>query len=137
MIGRAVRGRCPRCGGKGWFNGWFHRTDRCQTCGYLYDRAPGFVLGEVTMNTVVTFGLLAVVITVGIVTTYPDVPLLPVMVASVAVAIIVPIAFYPLSSTLWAAIDLKMHPLEPVEEADAATYAAANGLDAADPAEDA
>ena len=55
MIGRALLRRCPRCGGQGWFTGWFRRVDRCQACGYKYERAPGFVLGEVTMNTIVTF----------------------------------------------------------------------------------
>ncbi len=123
MVGRALLRRCPRCGGQGWCVGWFRRVDRCRTCGYKYERAPGFVLGEVTMNTIVTFGLLALAITVGIATTYPDVPLVPLMVVVVAIAILVPVAFYPFSSTLWAAVDLTMHPLEPAEIADAAAHA--------------
>ena len=123
MVGRALRRRCPRCGGKAWFTGWFKRVDRCQTCGYRYERAPGFVLGEVTMNTIVTFGLLAVAITVGIVSTYPDVPMAPLLGVVVVIAVVVPIAFYPFSSTLWAAVDLTMHPLEPADVADAAAHA--------------
>ena len=123
MVLRALRRRCPRCGGRAWFHGWFHRLERCQTCGYKYERSPGFVLGEVTMNTIVTFGLLAVAIAVGIIVWYPDIPLVPLTVLVVAIAIIVPIAFYPFSSTLWAAIDLSMHPLEPDQIADAAAHA--------------
>lgn len=130
MVGRALRRRCPRCGGKAWFKGWFHRLERCQTCGYKYERSPGFVLGEVTMNTIVTFGLLAAVVTVGIVVWYPDIPTVPLTVAAVAIAILVPIAFYPLSSTLWAAVDLKMHPLEAADVADAAAHAAAHAAGA-------
>jgi uncharacterized protein (DUF983 family) len=129
MVGRALRRRCPRCGGKAWFTGWFKRVDRCQTCGYRYERSPGFVLGEVTMNTIVTFGLLAVAITVGIVLTYPDVPLWPLLGTMLAIAILVPILFYPLSSTLWAAVDLSMHPLEASDVADAAAHTAARPPD--------
>ena len=44
---------------------------------------------------------------------YPDIPLVPLTVLVVGIAIVVPIVFYPFSSTLWAAIDLSMHPLEP------------------------
>jgi uncharacterized protein (DUF983 family) len=124
MVGRALLRRCPRCGGDAWFTGWFRRVDRCRTCGYKYERAPGFVLGEVTINTIVTFGALAAVIVYGIVSTYPDVPTVPLMLAALGVAIVVPIVFYPLSSTLWAAVDLKMHPLEEADIADAAAHAA-------------
>ncbi len=120
---RGLRRRCPRCGGARWFSGWFAKVDRCQTCGYKYERSPGFVLGEVTVNTIMTFGLLAVVIAVGIVVTYPDIPLVPLLVAAVVAAVAVPILGYPFSSTLWAAVDLSMHPLEPEEVADAAAHA--------------
>jgi uncharacterized protein (DUF983 family) len=133
MLGRALLRRCPRCGGKAWFTGWFRRVDRCQTCGYRYERAPGFVLGEVTINTIVTFGLLAVVLVVGILTTYPDVPLVPLMLAGIAVGFIVPIVFYPFSSTVWAAVDLAMHPLDAEQVADAEAHAAARAADGPSP----
>jgi uncharacterized protein (DUF983 family) len=125
MIGRALLRRCPRCGGKGWFTGWFRRIDRCRTCGYKYERAPGFVLGEVTMNTIVTFGLLAVVIVGGIVLWYPDVPVVPLMLATVSIAVLVPVLFYPFSSTLWSAVDLAKDPLDSATVAHADAHAAA------------
>jgi uncharacterized protein (DUF983 family) len=124
MVGRALLRRCPRCGGKGWFKGWFHRLERCQTCGYKYERQEGFVLGAVTINTIVTFGCLAVVFVVGTVATYPDLPVVPLVALSIGVAVVVPIVFYPFSYTLWAAVELQMRPLEPAEIADAARAAA-------------
>jgi hypothetical protein len=36
----------------------------------------------------------------------------------VAVAVVVPLAFYPVSKTLWSAIDLAMRPLEPDDDVD-------------------
>jgi uncharacterized protein (DUF983 family) len=125
MVGRALLRRCPRCGGKGWFRGWFHRLERCRTCGFKYERQVGFMLGAMTMNTIVTFGCLAAVLVVGMVATYPDVAVLFLVLLSIAVAVVVPLAFYPFSYTLWAAIELKMRPLDAAESADAAAALAA------------
>jgi hypothetical protein len=36
----------------------------------------------------------------------------------VATAVVVPLAFYPVSKTLWSAIDLAMRPLEPDDDVD-------------------
>jgi len=93
---------------------------RCRTCGYRWQRQPGFSLGATTVNTIVTFGLFGLVILVGCIATYPDIATVPILVASLAIAVVVPVAFYPLSYTIWAAIDLAMRPLEPAEQADAA-----------------
>jgi uncharacterized protein (DUF983 family) len=125
MVGRALLRRCPRCGGKGWFRGWFHRLERCRTCGFKFERQVGFMLGAMTINTIVTFGCLAAVVVVGMLATYPDVAVFPLVVLSIAVAVIVPLAFYPFSYTLWAAIELKMKPLDAAESADAAAALAA------------
>jgi uncharacterized protein (DUF983 family) len=125
MVGRALLRHCPRCGGKGWFRGWFHRLERCRTCGFKFERQVGFMLGAMTINTIVTFGCLAAVVVVGMLATYPDVAVFPLVVLSIAVAVIVPLAFYPFSYTLWAAIELKMKPLDAAESADAAAALAA------------
>jgi uncharacterized protein (DUF983 family) len=124
MLGRALLRRCPRCGGKAWFRGWFGKVDRCRTCGYRYERQPGFLLGALTINTIVTFGLLAMVLLVGSILSYPDIAVVPMLIAAAVVAVVVPIVFYPFSYTIWAAVDLTMRPLEPAEQADAATHAA-------------
>lgn len=123
MAGRALRLRCPWCGGRGWTTSLLQRTDRCRTCGYKYERLPGFSLGATTMNTIVTFGLLAVVLVVGSVLSYPDLAVVPMLAAALAVTVLTPILFYPFSYTLWAAVDLTMHPLEQAEGADAAAHA--------------
>lgn len=123
MVLRALLRRCPRCGGRGaWYSGFFRRDDRCRTCHYRYERQDGFSLGAVTVNMMVTFGLIVIVGLVGILMTYPDIAALPICIACGAIAIVVPIVFYPVSYTVWAAIDLAMRPLEPREIADAAEY---------------
>jgi uncharacterized protein (DUF983 family) len=131
MLGRALLRRCPRCGGKGWFRGWFTKVERCSTCGYRYERQPGFLLGALTINTIVTFGLLAAVLLVGSILSYPDIAVGPMLIAAAAVAVVVPIVFYPFSYTIWAAVDLTMRPLEAAEQADAAAHATQTILPAA------
>jgi uncharacterized protein (DUF983 family) len=120
MLGRAVRLRCPRCGGRrAWLKGWFGRVDRCRTCGYRYERQEGFMLGSLTVNMILTFGAILAVVVVGMIVTYPDIAVVPIVVGCIAVALVAPLLVYPFTSTIWGAIDLAMHPLQPAEAADA------------------
>lgn len=88
------------------------------------------MLGAITINTIVTFGGLIVVLVVGAAAWYPDIPVVPLVALSVAVALVVPVVFYPFSYTIWAAIELQMRPLEPDEVADAAAAVRATNGDA-------
>jgi uncharacterized protein (DUF983 family) len=131
MLARAMLLHCPWCGGKGWTTGLLQRTERCRTCGYKYERQPGFSLGATTMNTIVTFGLLALVLLVGTIASYPDIAVWPILAVAVGVTVLVPILFYPFSYTVWAAVDLLMRPLEPREVADAEAHRADAGREIA------
>ncbi len=134
MLGRAVRRRCPRCGAKGWFRMWVRRTGpRCPGCGMLIERHEGFILGSISLNTVATFGLLAVVIVGGFVLSYPDIAVVPMLLVGAVVALCAPVVLFPISVTVWAAADLRMRPLEPVEVAEALTAVAAAGRVTAPP----
>jgi uncharacterized protein (DUF983 family) len=123
MIVRALCRRCPRCGSSGIFRTYFQLAERCPRCGVRFIRHEGFSLGSTTINMIVTFGLFLLVIIVGLIATYPHIEVVPVTIIGLAVAIIVPIVFYPCAQAIWAAIDFAMRPLDPVEEAEAATAA--------------
>jgi uncharacterized protein (DUF983 family) len=125
---RGVVGCCPRCGARSRLREWFRRSERCRTCGYRHERQDGFMLGAMTMNLLATFFLLAVVIVVGTVASYPDIPVAKMVGAGAAIALGWPLFFYPMSYTAWAAVDLAMHPLEPEEIADADAHAEASWL---------
>ena len=119
LLLRGLTRRCPLCGASRVFDGWFTIKDRCPRCAFpLEQRIEGHWLGALGMNTIVSFGLLGLTMVVGLVATYPDIPLVPLAAISVAVAIVVPIAFYPFSKTLWSAVDLAMRPLEPDDDID-------------------
>jgi multisubunit Na+/H+ antiporter MnhE subunit len=59
-----------------------------------------------------------VAVVVGFAVSYSDESPTTAIVAIVATAIVVPLAFYPFSKTLWSAIDLAMRPLEPEDDVD-------------------
>jgi len=115
MAWRGLRRRCAWCGGKGaFFTGWFHKQDRCRTCGIEWHRGyEGFELGALAISAVLVLGTLVVAMTVGIIVTLPDVDVLPLLLILGAAAIVLPILLYPVSWTLWQAVDLTMRPPEP------------------------
>jgi hypothetical protein len=77
----------------------------CPRCEWRFEKEQGGYLGAMVMNYVVAAGLWIVVLAVGLVLTVPDVPVLPLTIASVAVLVLVPLAFYPRSKTIWAAVE--------------------------------
>jgi hypothetical protein len=58
----------------------------------------------------------------GMIATAPDFPVLQLVLVGIAIAIVVPIVTYPLTHTLWSAVDLAVHPPEPKELAAAAEF---------------
>ncbi|MGI9611607.1 MAG: hypothetical protein ACR2QO_01770 [Acidimicrobiales bacterium] len=87
----------------------------CPRCGLHFERIEGHWIGALGINTVVSFGAILVSLIVGLGATLPDPPVLPLIGVNVAIAVIVPLAFYPVSRTLWTGIDIAMRPLEPHE----------------------
>ncbi len=65
------------------------------------------------ISAVVCFGLLVAGLGVGVVVTWPDIAVIPLLVILGAGAVILPVVAYPVSYTLWQAVDLAMHPPEP------------------------
>jgi hypothetical protein len=70
------------------------------------------------MNTMVSFTAVLLAVILGFVLTYPDGSTAAAVTGIVAVAVIVPLLFFPVSKTLWSAIDLAMRPLEPEDDVD-------------------
>jgi uncharacterized protein (DUF983 family) len=122
MIGRALRRRCPRCGEKA-FNSYFILYEHCQECGLRFEREEGYWVGALVINTAVVFGSFLVLFVGGMLISWPDVPWGALAVVTLGTMATLPILFYPLSKTLWMALELSWHPLEEKEAADAADRA--------------
>lgn len=115
---RGLRRRCPVCGGGEVFATFFLVKERCPRCNFAIRRDEGHWIGAVGINTVVTFGLLLLTLTIVFALTWSDRRGAPVFISALAVAAVVPVVFFGPSQTLWSAIDLAMRPLEPGDDVD-------------------
>lgn len=110
LLARGFTRRCAWCGDRrAYFTGWFERQERCCSCGHAYRRGDeAFELGAVTANIILTFLGILLTILVLVAATAPDVPTLAVVLVAGGVAVFGPALFYPVSFTLWQAVDLWM-----------------------------
>jgi hypothetical protein len=102
-------------------------AERCPRCGMRFEREEGFFLGAYVVNFAVTEGLLLLLLMAYVLVqanSTDGVPVLPVVLATVVAAVLMPLAFYPLARTIWVAVELVMRPLEIDEEADADAHRA-------------
>lgn len=62
------------------------------------------------ISAIVCLGLLIVGVTVGVIATSPEIPVLELIVGFGIAAIVLPVIVYPISYTTWQAVDLAMRP---------------------------
>jgi uncharacterized protein (DUF983 family) len=120
LLGRALRRRCPVCGVGVPFKGWFRMTERCPHCGYFYERETGYWVSALIVNMAATETLFGLFFVAVLFATLPEVAWGPVLFVGAATNVVFPTVFYPLSKTVWVALDLFFHPLEPDERPPAA-----------------
>ena len=112
MLGRGATMACPACGQRGLFRRWFTMAENCPRCGLHFERIEGHFIGAIGINTIISFAVLGIVVIVGLIATYPDGSMLRLIFICVGAALIGPTVLYPMSKTLWTAIDIAMRPLE-------------------------
>jgi uncharacterized protein (DUF983 family) len=110
---RGLRKRCPRCGTRGLFTSWFVLKADCPRCELRFEKEEGGFLGAMTLNFIAAILLWLIVMAVGLVLTVPDVPVPPLLAASVVVLVLVPLWFYPRSKTIWAAVEFLVLKSDP------------------------
>jgi uncharacterized protein (DUF983 family) len=110
---RGLRKRCPRCGQRRIFDGWFSMKALCPRCRLRFEQEQGGFLGAMTLNYAVAFGAWIAMLVVALILTVPDVPVAPLLAASVVILVGVPLWFYPRSKSLWAAIEFLVLRSEP------------------------
>jgi uncharacterized protein (DUF983 family) len=111
---RALRLRCPVCGGRPILLSWFTVAPSCLCCGLHLDRdEPGYWIGSYTINLFLTEGVFAVVFVAGLFLTWPAVPWTALAVLCGALAILTPILVFPHTKLLYLAVDLAFRPPEP------------------------
>ena len=82
-------------------------------CGLRLEREEGGFLGAVTINYVVTAGVWVVLLVVWLVVGLPDLHVAALTIASLAVAGLFPLLFWPFSKTIWASVDYLIYRTSP------------------------
>lgn len=108
---RALRLRCPACGGGPVLVSWFRLAPSCVRCGLRFERGEeGYWVGSYMFNIVASELLFAGAATAVVVATWPAPPWTALTVGGVALMIITPLAFLPFSKVLFLAFDLHFRP---------------------------
>ena len=90
-------------------------AERCPRCEFRFERREGQLVGAVGVNTVVTFAVVMLTLLIVVAIMAPDLRIGPILLVCLPVAVLFPLVFFPVSKTLWGAIDLVIDPLEPGE----------------------
>lgn len=113
---RALRLRCPNCGGGPVRASWLKRLPGCPVCGLRLDRGEhDYFIGAYLVNLIVAEVLLFIGLLGVLVATLPDPPWNWIQYGGVALMILAPLATYPFTELLWLAFDLAFRPLTPAE----------------------
>ncbi len=117
VLARGIAAACPGCGGRGLFRrpsrqGWLRIREVCPSCGLAFERTHGHWIGAVAVNTVLSTVAILVVLVAAFVVAWPDLEVLEVLVPTVATALMAPLAFAPISRSLWTAMVVLVLPPE-------------------------
>lgn len=105
VLARGLTRRCPRCGSRELFVSWLRIRERCPRCGLRLEREEGGFLGAMTINYTATAIVWLAVLVVWLALDLPEVHVTALLVVSLAVAGLVPLAFFPFAKTIWCAVD--------------------------------
>jgi uncharacterized protein (DUF983 family) len=115
-IGRALRLRCPNCGGGPVLENWFKLRVRCGNCGIRLERGEhDYLSGSILLSYSVGTLVFAAALAWMIIANWPVVPWGMLEIVLPAIILIFPVVFFPFSKLLWLAADLIMRPVSPEE----------------------
>jgi len=111
LFWRAVRLRCPNCGGGPLFTSWFRLRHDCPRCGLLLERGEeGYQVGSYMFNIIASELIFAAVFLGVLALTWPSPPWRLLQVGGAILAGVAPFVFFPFSKTLFLAFDLVFRP---------------------------
>ena len=119
MVSRALRRRCPQCGGGSLFASWFRIRACCPTCGIRTERGEdGYVVGAYMFNMVAAELLWAALFLGVLWATWSNPSWDLLLYGGGALMIAAPFFCYPFSKTLFLAFDLIFRPASDTETPD-------------------
>jgi uncharacterized protein (DUF983 family) len=114
LFWRAIRLRCPNCGGVPLFTRWVQMRDRCPVCRIRLARGEeGYHVGAYMFNIVAAELIFAATFLGVLASTWPTPPWDLLLYGGVVLMLAVPFLFYPFSKTIFLAFDLVFRPPMP------------------------
>jgi uncharacterized protein (DUF983 family) len=111
LFWRALRLRCPNCGGGPIFDGWLRMRNRCPRCGLpLGRREQGYQVGSYMFAIIAAELVFAATLVGVLLLTWPDPPWDLLFYGGMVLMVVVPFLFFPFSKTLFLAFDLTFRP---------------------------
>ncbi len=103
LLSRAVRLRCPRCGGGKLFKTWMTMYPTCPNCNLKYERDPGYFLGSAYIN----YGLTSLILTAAYIGLHVvgGISNRVLLIPLVGFFVLFPLAFFRYARALWLALD--------------------------------
>ena len=112
LLWRAMRLRCPHCGGKKIFASLFELKDRCPTCGMQLQRGENdYFVGAYLFNLIAVELILFFVVCGFVFVTWPDPPWDAITYTTAVLMLSGCVFCYPFAKTTWLAVDLAIRPL--------------------------
>jgi uncharacterized protein (DUF983 family) len=108
---RAMRLRCPHCGGGPIFTSWSRLLPVCPVCGLGLERGEeGYWLGAYFFNLMAVEVVFSVWVVGFLLATWPEPPWALLQISTIVLMVVFPVIFFPFSKTLFLAFDLLMRP---------------------------
>lgn len=116
LFWRAMRLRCPNCGGGPLFESWFKPRPRCPVCALRLERGEeGYQVGSYMFNLIAAELIFAALFLAVVAATWPDPPWPALQIGGMILMVAAPFIFFPFSKTLFLAFDLLFRPATPDE----------------------
>lgn len=109
-LGRALLAHCPVCGEKRIWASFGETVDVCPQCRYSFSREEGYWVGGLIIAMAFVLILFFIVFVGGMLLFWPDVPWNGLLIASLVVIGLAPVALYRQSKMLWVWVDQRIHP---------------------------
>jgi uncharacterized protein (DUF983 family) len=114
LFWRALRLRCPNCGGGPLFKNWLQMQTRCPVCRMRLERGEeGYQVGAYMFNIVAAELFFGVIFLTILIYRWPTPPWTLLLYGGMVMMVIVPVLFYPFSKDLFLAFDLIFRPPAP------------------------
>jgi uncharacterized protein (DUF983 family) len=111
LFWRAMRLRCPNCGGRPILRSWFPMREFCPVCGIPLERGEsGYQVGSYMFNIIASELIFALIFLAVLLATWPLPPWNLLQYGGMALMVLAPFIFFPFSKTLFLAFDLLFRP---------------------------